>query len=194
MGMRYSLVKVPLTVSLVRPSFLQPPAVHPENDRFFTPLFSVFSELLFSQPLCFHNHLRCPLVFSNRALHEPTAPASSPKSFLPRAKARGIYRFLAPSQTEGYAICRFNGPTASAFRWQTLYFHTTARSLRSFSRSFSLFSMVCGLFCQNTRVWVPLTESKPQLASHNVRSSGLQSRTAAHSSRRLCDSAGSFDA
>ena len=126
------------------PSFLQPPAVHPANDRFFTPLFSALSELLFSQPVCFHNHLRCPLVFSNRALHEPTAPASSPKSFLPRAKPRGIYRFLAPSQAEGYA-------TASASRWQTLCFHTTARSLRSFSHSFSLFSMVCGLFCQNTR-------------------------------------------
>jgi hypothetical protein len=31
--------------------------------RFVTPLFSSTSELLFSQLLCFHNHLRCPLVF-----------------------------------------------------------------------------------------------------------------------------------
>jgi hypothetical protein len=31
--------------------------------RFFTPLFSSTSELLFSQLLSFHNHLRCPLVF-----------------------------------------------------------------------------------------------------------------------------------
>jgi hypothetical protein len=123
-------------------SVLQPPAGHPANDRFFTPLFSALSELLFSQPLCFHNHLRCPLVFSNRALHEPTAPASSPKSFLPQAKPRGIYRFLAPSRGVRNGFCS---------QWQTLCFHTTARSLRSFSRSFSLFSMVCGLFCQNTR-------------------------------------------
>src|SRR5712692_5547170 len=31
--------------------------------RFFTPLFSWSYELLFLQPLSFHNHLRCPLVF-----------------------------------------------------------------------------------------------------------------------------------
>ena len=61
--MRYSLVKVLLTVSPVRPSFLQPPAVHPSNHRFFTPLFSISSELLFSQLLCFHIYLRCPIVF-----------------------------------------------------------------------------------------------------------------------------------
>src|ERR1700719_2766564 len=30
------------------------------NHRFFTPFFSTSSELLFSQLLCFHNHLRCP--------------------------------------------------------------------------------------------------------------------------------------
>src|SRR6202035_4492261 len=35
------------------------------NNRFFTPLFSTFSELLFSQLLSFHNHLRCPLLFSS---------------------------------------------------------------------------------------------------------------------------------
>jgi hypothetical protein len=56
-------IKVLLTVSPFRPSFLQPPVLHPENNRFFTPLFSTTSELLFSQLLCFQNHLRCPLVF-----------------------------------------------------------------------------------------------------------------------------------
>ena len=181
-------------MSPFRSSFLQPPVMHPAIDRFFTPLFSASSELLFSQPLSFHNHLRCPLVFSNRALHEPTAPASSPKSFLPRAKPRGIYRFLAPIQTEGYAICRFNGPTAPAFRWQTLCFYTVARSLRSF------FSLLLFVF-NGLRALLPkhpgygyLTGPTPQLASHNVRPSGLQSRAAAPFSRRLCDSPWSFDA
>jgi hypothetical protein len=50
-------------VSPFRPSFLHPPALHPQIGRFLTPLFSSTSELLFSQLLCFHNHLRCPLVF-----------------------------------------------------------------------------------------------------------------------------------
>ena len=40
-------------------------AVHPANNRFSTPLFSAPSELLFPQLLCFHNYLRCPLVFSS---------------------------------------------------------------------------------------------------------------------------------
>ena len=57
-------VKVLLTVSPFRPSFIQPLVVHPANDRFLTPLFSITSELLFSQLLCFHNYLRCPLLFS----------------------------------------------------------------------------------------------------------------------------------
>src|ERR1700675_4599469 len=40
-----------------------PPALHPANNRFFTPLFSASSESLFSQILCFQIYLRCPLVF-----------------------------------------------------------------------------------------------------------------------------------
>ena len=32
--------------------------------RFARPLFSYNYELLFSQPLCFDKHLRCPIVFS----------------------------------------------------------------------------------------------------------------------------------
>jgi hypothetical protein len=46
--MWYSLVKVLLTVSPFRPSFLQPLAVHPPNRRFFTPLFSHLSALPYS--------------------------------------------------------------------------------------------------------------------------------------------------
>src|ERR1700732_520696 len=41
-----------LTVSPFRPSYLQPPAVHPKNNRFITPLFSASSEL----PPSFSNH------------------------------------------------------------------------------------------------------------------------------------------
>ena len=83
-------------MSPFRPSLIKPPALHPANNRFLTPLFSSSSELLFSQVLCLHNHLRCPLVFSNRAsLQEPSGLAASAKFF--------IYRFLAPSEAKGYA-------------------------------------------------------------------------------------------
>ena len=71
----YSSVKVLLTVSPVRPSFLQPPALHPANHRFFTPLFSTSSESLFSQLLCFHIYL-------------------NPYRFFPRIKISRAY-FLA---------------------------------------------------------------------------------------------------
>jgi hypothetical protein len=60
---RYSLVKVLLTVSPVRPSLLHSVGVHPANHRFFTSLFSTSSESLFSQLLCFNIYLRCPIVF-----------------------------------------------------------------------------------------------------------------------------------
>src|SRR6266404_1850049 len=56
--------KVLLTVSPFRPSFLPPLAVHPANNRFFTPLFSTSSESPYSELLCFHIYLRCPLLFS----------------------------------------------------------------------------------------------------------------------------------
>ena len=51
-------------------------AVHLANYRFSTLLFSGASELLFSQLLSFHNHLRCPLVFSFLR----SAPAASVRS------------------------------------------------------------------------------------------------------------------
>ena len=44
--------------------FHQLPIVHPANHRFFTPLFSVASESLFSQVLSFQKYLHSPLVFS----------------------------------------------------------------------------------------------------------------------------------
>src|SRR6267378_4466364 len=45
------------------PSFLQPPALHPQNDRFLTPLFSSTSELLFS-PALFKDLPRSPQALS----------------------------------------------------------------------------------------------------------------------------------
>src|ERR1700730_5061926 len=98
--------KVLLTVSPFRASFLQPPVVHPANDRFFTPLFSAPSALLFSQLLCCHNHLRCPLVFSDPAPVESPASASSAKSFTYRFYAKSpanpfIYRFYAKMPGRG---------------------------------------------------------------------------------------------
>ena len=68
--------KVLLTVSPFRPSFLQPPALHPANNRFLTPLLSSTSELLFSQLLCFHIYLRCPLVFPCPRQASPPNPLS----------------------------------------------------------------------------------------------------------------------
>ena len=55
----------PLTSSAAISS--QPSAADSAYYRFFTPLFSASSELLFCQLLCFHEYLRCPLVFSARA-------------------------------------------------------------------------------------------------------------------------------
>src|SRR6202040_3977611 len=38
--------------------------------QFCHPLFSRTYELLFPQLFCFHNHLRCPLVFSSRCIFQ----------------------------------------------------------------------------------------------------------------------------
>jgi hypothetical protein len=94
-GTQYHLVKVLLTVSPFGPSFSPQPRVYPRSsllptshlrlptsprtlfshtyelplptDRFAGPLFSCNYELLFSQLLCFDNHLRCPLVLRDRS-------------------------------------------------------------------------------------------------------------------------------
>jgi hypothetical protein len=55
-----------LTSSTTIPS--QPSAAHSAHHRFFSPLFSAPSELLFEQLPYFHKRLRCPLVFSATAL------------------------------------------------------------------------------------------------------------------------------
>src|SRR5437868_9545358 len=51
------------------------PAPHSAHHQFFTPLFSVASESLFSQLLCFQNYLHRPLVF-------PKSP-STPLAYTP---------------------------------------------------------------------------------------------------------------
>jgi hypothetical protein len=76
----YHVVKVLPTVSPFRPSFLQPPAVHRATNGIFAPLFSTSSELLFSQLLCFHIYLRCPLLFSANPNFHVCRSASTPSS------------------------------------------------------------------------------------------------------------------
>jgi hypothetical protein len=117
--------EVLLTVSPFRASFVQPPVVHPTNRRFFTPLFSAASELLFSQLLCFHNHLRCPLVFAYplriRSLHRRSALRPSPRFHrLTNASARNPFHsdlhspahsILSATPVPGaYCANRFSSP------------------------------------------------------------------------------------
>src|SRR5712664_3843414 len=45
--------------------------------RFFTPLFSWSYGLLFSQPLSFQKHLRCPIVFSKSSVAFPNQEFSA---------------------------------------------------------------------------------------------------------------------
>jgi len=52
----------PFTFS--RPLFSYTSELPLPTHRFAAPLFSWSYELLFSQPLYLHNHLRCPIVFS----------------------------------------------------------------------------------------------------------------------------------
>src|SRR6266404_2883889 len=78
------------------PSFLQPPALHPQNDRFLTPLFSSTSELLFSQLLCFHIYLRCPLLFSPALFKDLPR---SPQALSPLSTAFTPNRSLSPLST-----------------------------------------------------------------------------------------------
>ncbi|MCU1242419.1 MAG: hypothetical protein JWO71_3145 [Candidatus Acidoferrum typicum] len=58
-------------------------STHPANDRFFTPLFSASSDLPFSQLLCFHNHLRCSLLFSATLNFQMFRPFQRAKTRLP---------------------------------------------------------------------------------------------------------------
>src|SRR5437868_5605510 len=85
-----------LTSTATIPSQL--PAAYVKNDRFFTPLFSAASESFFSQLLCFHDHLRCPLVFLNpftirslgEGLLQDAATAAIPFCSGPRAMKRNL--------------------------------------------------------------------------------------------------------
>jgi len=100
-------------------------AVHPANNRFSTPLFSASPELLFPQFLCFHNHLRCPLVFSS----------ASNFQVLRR------HRSLQPANVQTFQ--RVDPFAVRGLRALVL-------SCLSFSHSSHLFSSACGLFRQNT--------------------------------------------
>ena len=62
---RPSIDKVLLTVSPLRPPFPSQAALLAPHHRFASLLFSTTSESLFPQALSFHNHLRCPIVFSS---------------------------------------------------------------------------------------------------------------------------------
>jgi hypothetical protein len=62
---RHALVKVLLTASPFRPSFSPQPRVYRRPFDFAHPLFSWSYELLFAQPLCFDNYLRCPMFLGS---------------------------------------------------------------------------------------------------------------------------------
>ena len=53
----------PLSALLCFQHLTNPSALKASADRFVTPSVSITSELLLRQILCFHNDLRCPLVF-----------------------------------------------------------------------------------------------------------------------------------
>ncbi len=103
------------------------PRVFPESFDFARPLFSYSYELLFQQPLSFHNHPHCPRVwrarlqFSTLCLRVSACPD-------PVGVANPMFS----------VVCRL-----------------FVLSLRSFPRSHRLFSTACSLFCKNTRVGVP---------------------------------------
>ena len=79
-------------------SLLATPAPDFQIHRFANSVFSSNYELQFSQPLPFHNHLRCPLFFR---CYYPSAPRLSRKSFVCRFAVRfGSKSFI-------YRICAF---------------------------------------------------------------------------------------
>ena len=91
MRLRYSLVKVLLTVSPFRPSFKLQSGVYSRPSNFVAPLFSWSYELLFPQPLCFDNHLRCPWVWGS-APSQLIALRSSAFSYPPPLFALSTFR------------------------------------------------------------------------------------------------------
>jgi len=65
--------------------------------RFFTLLFSCPYELLFSQPLSFHKHLRCPIVFSKSVSHSQIRNSRRSSAF--SASRRCLFLSVLPSRS-----------------------------------------------------------------------------------------------
>src|ERR1700730_780729 len=116
---RGALLTPPVTI----PSPL--PALPSTNHRFFTPFFSAPSELLFSQLLSFHNHLRCPLVFSLAAKTSQRHPPS------PTTSHSATSHLFSE-------CCRLFASLASLFRTRPLCLQPLAES-----------------FCKTPGVWGP---------------------------------------
>src|ERR1700730_2806646 len=110
--MRYSLVKVLLTVSPFRPSFSPHPQQASMDHRFLSSLFSQRYELLFPQLFCFHNYLRCPLVFSSRCIFLHRTHKRRPRVTIFRmntCKSVSKQRTLSTSRMNTYAKPRGRG-------------------------------------------------------------------------------------
>jgi hypothetical protein len=150
-------------------------------------LFSKCYELLFPQLFCFHNHLRCPLTFSSRCIFPLFTHRTRPRvitfrmntcknvtkqttlsSFGMNTYARtgrgGTLRAPAYSAAQRYHLPLVTCPLFSSPCRFFVY------SLRSFSHSHPLFSVVCSLFYKITRVGVSselATRHSPLAASHD---------------------------
>ena len=174
----------------------------------FPPPLGVFSQLPTT-------HCSLSTLFQR----SPSCPERSrwvSTAFLPRAKSSGApnrpvsplvvafapNRSLTPLSTAftqthrggGYAIYRLNAQPLLRPGGKPFVFRLLRALCALFLAPSLCFQWFADSFAKTPGVWVLNTESKPQLASHNVRPSGLQSRAAAPSWRRLCDSPWSFDA
>ena len=117
--MRYSLVKVLLTVSPFRPSFPTPLHPFPRSPRAVSPLSTAFTP---NRPL---TPLSTAFTETHRGVGYPD---------LQTFRRSGLQRHLAPGKSVAFILLR-----------------ALVLSLRSFLHALSLFSIVCGLFSQNTR-------------------------------------------
>ena len=92
-------------MSPFRPSFSPHPQHASTDHRFLSPLFSQRYELLFPQLFCFHNHLRCPLVFSSRCIFPRRTHKTGPRVTTFRmntCKNVSKQRTLSPSRMNTY--------------------------------------------------------------------------------------------
>ena len=111
------------------PSFPQPLGVHRATDGIFAPLFSITSELLFSQLLCFHIYLRCPPLFAaNLNFFKCAAPLQRPVH---------ATRLLSE-------VCALLFSLASLFRIRFLCFQSLAASFRKTPGVWSTRGISCG--------------------------------------------------